>query len=1042
MGRKRNKTMKKQLLFTLTVLLSLQIGVKAQQIVISEDVSDMPLQTENGNAYILVDDADAQVVATVAQCLRQDVAMVTGKTDSLQISNSVLSDNPYAVIVGTLGQSDIIDVLKAEGKIDVSAVEGKWEVYAMQVVDNPCEGVKKALVVFGSTPRGTAYGMFEISRLIGVHPWYWWADITPETRPQLYVSGTMTVSKEPSVKYRGIFINDEDWGIHPWAKATLDKANGSIGPRTYEKVFELILRMKANLLWPAMHECLAEKTFWYYNECREQLRKWDVVMGSSHCDVMLRCNNSDWLKWYGYTKDSYNYATNAAKVQAYWAERAGESKDIDAIYTIGMRGVHDSGLTGYSSTTDKVNGLTSIFKFQRQLIADSIASYKGTTVDKIPQTFIPYKEVLDAYNAGLQVPEDVILCWVDDNHGYIRQLSNATEQKRPGGGGIYYHLSYYGSPHDYLWLSSTSPSLISYELCKAYDMNTRDMWIINVGDIKPAEAEIQFCMDLAWDIDSWRPEEAYKYIEKWAVDIFGETLGKEIAAIKTEYYRLAANGKPEHIAYVSYSESEMNKRIEEYNALVSRVTEIKSSVPQRLKFAFFQLVQYPVQGAAYMNTKIFRATQSLTHAAAGYSDALKLAKEAETAFNRIKTITSQYNTTGANNADINNPKWKNFMSYCPRVNGNTHFNMPTVATSADVASTVDSLREAPSAVVAANDYISVSGNLKVIEGLGTSGKSLGVLPVTMKSYSVSSAPSATYSVPVFKGRNSITLRLLPTFPINSSYDLRVAYSVDGGNAVTKSFKTTATSSEWSLNVVQGYAAVVIDYESKEDGDIALTVYFLDPSVVLSDVKVTGTLSSDDDGEIGELLEGWILNADFDADGNSKISKKVPTNWTFTGSVNGSAISVTAKGDNSEIAGNQPHWQLWTGAGEMSQTVKGLPAGKYTVVATIVATGVTSSYLFANNSKTSITSLAGDYKVSTQIGEEGVLKLGINKTESGSDIEVDNFRLYYLDPAVSIKQLGEAKKNTTGNTVYNINGQKVEPSYKGIVVENGRKILNR
>ena len=149
-------------------------------------------------------------------------------------------------------------------------------------------------------------------------------------------------------------------------------------------------------------------------------------------------------------------------MQAYWAERAGESKDIDAIYTIGMRGVHDSGLTGYSSTTDKVNGLTSIFKFQRQLIADSIASYKGTTVDKIPQTFIPYKEVLDAYNAGLQVPEDVILCWVDDNHGYIRQLSNATEQKRPGGGGIYYHLSYYGSPHDYLWLSSTSPSLISY----------------------------------------------------------------------------------------------------------------------------------------------------------------------------------------------------------------------------------------------------------------------------------------------------------------------------------------------------------------------------------------------------------------------------------------------------------------------------------------------------------------------------------------------------------------------------------------------------
>ena len=1017
----------------------------AQQVTISSDQSDFPLQTANSQSYILTDANDAEVVSTVAKCLRNDIAMVTENSDSVMICHNVNADNSYAVIAGTLGQSSFIDEMKENGKIDVSQIEGKWETYSLQVVDNPLNGVKKALVVIGSNPRGTAYGMFEISRLIGIHPWYWWADINPETKAQLYISGTKTVSKEPSVKYRGIFINDEDWGIHPWAKSTLDKAAGSIGPRTYEKVFELILRMKANLLWPAMHECLAEKTFWYYDECRELLSKWNVVMGSSHCDVMLRCNNSDWLKWYGYTKDSYNYATNPAKVQAYWAERAGDSKGIDAIYTIGMRGVHDSGLAGYSSTTDKVNGLTSIFKFQRQLLEDSVAAYKGTTVDMIPQTFIPYKEVLDAYNAGLSIPDDVILCWVDDNHGYIRQLSNAAEQQRRGGGGIYYHLSYYGSPHDYLWLSSTSPSLISYELCKAYDMNTKDMWIINVGDIKPAEAELQFCMDLAWDIDSWRPEKAHEYIQSWAVDIFGETLGKEIAEIKSEYYRLAASGKPEHVAYVAYSESEMNQRIADYQALVDRVAAIKTSVPQRLKYTFFQLVQYPVQGAAYMNQKIFRAAQSLTHAAAGYSDALTLAKEAQTAFTRIKNITTQYNTTAANNANINNPKWKNFMSYCPRVNGNQHFNMPTVATAADVATTIDSLQEAPMAIISASDCISADGSLQIMEGLGTSGTSLGVLPVTMQSYTIDKAPKAVYTLPVFKGTNTVTLRMLPTFPITSGYDLRVAYSVNGADAVISNIKTTATSADWSFNVIQGFAPVTFTYNNiEEDSVITLTVSFLDPSVVLSDIKIVGSLTSDDDTDIGELQEGLIKNADFSADGNQKISKKVPTSWTFTGSANGSAISVTAKGTNNEITGGQPHWQVWTGTGEMSQTITGLPAGKYTVKATIVATGTASSYLFVNNQKTTITTIPGDFSVTTNVGEEGVLKLGINKMESGSDIEVDDFRLYYQNVTDAISSAIIPDKRSTADSIYTLSGQKLDKLNvrKGLYVVNGKKIIKK
>ena len=1029
--------MKKMFLCLMAVAMS-SLSLWAQQVGVSDSDTGFPLHTSAQKAYILVDAADAEVVSTVAQCLVNDVALVTGSSDPLQVAQTVRSDSRYAVIVGTIGQSSFVDNLIAAGKIDASGVAGKWETYGLQTVDAPLEGVDKALVIFGSTPRGTAYGVFELSRLMGVHPWYWWADITPETKAELYITEGSFVSKEPSVKYRGIFINDEDWGMHPWAVATIDKAAGSIGPNTYEKVMELLLRMKANLLWPAMHECLGAKTFWYYEADHELARKWNIVLGSSHCDVMLRCNNSDWLKWKNYSKDSYNYATNKERVQQYWAERAGESRDIDAIYTIGMRGVHDSGIAGYSSTADKVAGLTDIIGYQRQLLQDSVATQRGTTVDQIPQTFIPYKEVLDAYNAGLQVPEDVILCWVDDNHGYIRQLATPAEQARKGGGGIYYHVSYYGSPHDYLWLSTISPSLISYELSKAYDMNTKDMWVINVGDIKPAEEEIQFAMDLAWDLDAWRPEKAYAYTEQWAKDIFGETLGEEIASIKNEYYRLAASGKPEHIAYVDYTEAEMNQRLADYDALVTRVNALVSqfSAGSRLRYAFYQLVRYPVVSAANMNKKIFYAAQSYTHAAAGYSDVTSLGTKAQSAYNSIVNMTTTYNSGAANNADLNNPKWQKMMSYNPRVAGNAHFNMPSVASASDVAATVDSIVEAPSYVKAASAYASASPSVKAIPGLGTSANAAGVLPVTSDSWSVDDAPQAVYTLPLYAGTNTIELRLLPTFPINKNHDLRVAYKVGDGPAKTVSIKTTATSAQWDQNVLRGYASVSFEHEAGQAGDIALTVCFLDPSLVLNDIKVTGPVAEKaDEEDKGEKTDvtSLIKNPQFSDDGNAKKTKVVPSSWAYTGNVNYSSISVAAKGTNNEIAADQPHWQVWQGTGVMSQTIENLPAGTYTVTALVVATGTSSSSLFANSATTKLTSVAGDFSVTVDVPEGGSLKLGINKTESGSDIEVDNFRLYYQAPvSIATPASSAAAPRVVG--IYTLDGrQRLHPTEPGVYI---------
>jgi len=256
-----------------------------------------------------------------------------------------------------------------------------------------------------------------------------------------------------------------------------------------------------------------------------------------------------------------------------------ESKDQDAVYTVGMRGVHDGGIAGYNGAQNIAKGLSQIIETQRKLIQENIGS-----PTQVPQMFCPYKEVLDAYNTGnINLPEDITLCWVDDNHGYIRQFPSVSEQKRSGSNGIYYHLSYWGSPQDYLWLSSIFPSLISYELGCGYEQGIQRLWVINVGDIKPAEEEIEFCMDLAWDVNKWNPENAAIYSREWAARTFGEDVANEIGDIKQEYYRLAAAGKPEHVSSVSYTMQEMDYRIAAYKAISERVEAIKGNIPDRLQ---------------------------------------------------------------------------------------------------------------------------------------------------------------------------------------------------------------------------------------------------------------------------------------------------------------------------------------------------------------------------------------------------------------------------------------------------------------------------
>lgn len=313
------------------------------------------------------------------------------------------------------------------------------------------------IVIIGTNGRGTAYGVLELSRLAGVNPWVWWGDVVPEKKQQLTIDSSFTTLQGASVEYRGIFINDEDWSLRPWSYGNYEKAEfGKIGIQTYKKIFQLLMRLRANTIWPAMHE--GTKAFFNIPGAKAVADSCGIAIGSSHCEPLLRNNLAEWNET---KRGSFNYITNKQQVQNYWAERLKEVKLSKGgnLLTIGMRGIHDGSMQGVKTMQEKFDGLQQVINDQQYLVS----KYLGAT-SKQTQIFIPYKEVLDIYNMGLKVPDYVTLMWCDDNYGYMTRLSDAAEQKRSGGSGIYYHLSYWGRPHDHLWLTTTQPGLIYNEM--------------------------------------------------------------------------------------------------------------------------------------------------------------------------------------------------------------------------------------------------------------------------------------------------------------------------------------------------------------------------------------------------------------------------------------------------------------------------------------------------------------------------------------------------------------------------------------------------
>lgn len=822
--------MLRKILALVVLVAVLQLHFVVAQVKVGMVVSEQnspaafPLFTNTITPSFYYDGADAKVVQIAATAFANDINLVAGKSVKLNTTNNITDEN--AIIAGTIGQSKIIDDLVKNRLLDVSGIKNKWESFTIQSI-----GFKKSklLVIAGSDRRGTAFGIFHLSRAMGVSPLVWWADVVPEKKTQLFVSGNYT-SNTPSVQYRGIFINDEDWGMQPWAAKNMDTDIKDIGPKTYARVFELLLRLKANYIWPAMHPCT--KAFYYYKQNPKVADDYAIVVGGSHCEPMLRNNVCEWAETYEeeYKKKpgEWRYDVNRDEIYKYWDDRIKQAVNYESVFTVGMRGVHDGSMPGPKDPDEKVKLLEKVIADQREILQNNFKK----SPDALPQIFVPYKEVLSLYRRNMKLPDDVTIIWPDDNYGYIRQLPNEVEQKRAGGNGVYYHLSYWGSPSDYLWLSSISPALIGYEMKKAYDYNAKKLWVFNVGDIKPAEMEMQFAMDMAYDITTYKADDPESYIRKWAAENFGTTMAKEITAIKQLYYQLAASGKPEHLNLLTFTAKEIDDRLQQYEKLGWSVDSAVAHINPALAPAMFELVGYPAEAARLMNYKILHERSAIMAFNKNNNEEAKInLQTASVAYQVIATITERYNRF------IAGGKWNGIMSWHPRDQKvyRAPLNFDSLKTIEDSLLTKKQILEAQlvKRITAKQLYDTKStNNCTLLPGLGISGAGL---------LSTAANGVITYKLPLSSGNYKIVVKCLPTFAMEKERQLNYTVTLNTDALQTVNVNAEAETTIWKSNVLSGFSQGETKHTVRTTGPATIKIELKNKNLVISQVEIYNTL---------------------------------------------------------------------------------------------------------------------------------------------------------------------------------------------------------
>ncbi len=588
-------------------------------------------------APIVVDAADWPGVARAAHDLRADVARVGGVSPVLL--PAAPESAPFVVLVGTVGRSPLIDGLVKAGKLDVSGIQGRWEAYRIETVAAPLPGIARALVIAGSDKRGTIYGIYELSEQIGVSPWYWWADVPTVRRDTVSVPDVCLVDDGPTVKYRGIFLNDEAPALTNWAKEKF----GGINSKMYVHVYELLLRLRGNFLWPAMWNNA------FYDDDTESARladEYGIVMSTSHHEPMNRAQQ----EWARYGQGHWDYATNGKTLREFWTVGARRAKQYETITTLAMRGDGDEPM----SEDENVSLLEQIVADQREILKREVDS----DLTKVPQVWALYKEVQGYYERGMRVPDDVTLLWCDDNWGNIRRLPTPAERGRSGGAGIYYHFDYVGGPRNYKWLNTISLTKIQEQMNLAWQHDATRIWIVNVGDLKPMEFPIEFFLTMAWDPAAMPYERLGEYSRSWAAREFGDANAAEVAALINGYTKLNSRRKPEMLdpttfSLVNYREAERVQA--EWADLLARAKLLDAALPADARAAFFQLVRYPIEACANLQDLYVAAGLNRLYAVQGRSDTNAQAEKVRTAFVADHALVQQYHS-------LNDGKWSHQMS--------------------------------------------------------------------------------------------------------------------------------------------------------------------------------------------------------------------------------------------------------------------------------------------------------------------------------------------------------------------------------------------
>ena len=580
-------------------------------------------------------DDDAGVLRAVRN-LQADLARVAGA--SVGLETEALPSSGPAVLIGTLGQSALVDRLVAEGKVDTTGVSGRWEAFLQQTVERPLPGVERALVIAGSDRRGTIFGVYDLAEAIGVSPWHDWADVPVEPQADLYVSPGRRVER-PAVRYRGIFLNDEEPALGTWARETY----GGLNADFYESVFDLLLRSKANFLWPAMWG----KSIYDDDPAAPALAdEMGVVLGTSHHEPLSRAH----VEWERYGSGSWNYETNADALQAFWRAGIERMGDHESLVTVGMRGDGDEAMAEGTA----IDLLERIVTDQRAIIEDVTRQPAAET----PQVWALYKEVQDYYDQGMEVPDDVTLLFADDNWGNIRRLPDPDAAPRAGGYGVYYHFDYVGGPRSYKWINKTQIERVWEQMHLARAHGADRLWIVNVGDLKPMEYPISFFLDYAWDPDAWPAERLPDYPRLWAAKQFGAAHADEIGRLLQAYTRFNSRRTAELLSPETYSLTdyrEAERVVDAYNALLADAERIEAQLPAQSRDAYFQIVLHPIAASANLNELYVTVGRNRLYAAQGRAATNALAERARQLFARDAAITERYHA-------LADGKWDEMMS--------------------------------------------------------------------------------------------------------------------------------------------------------------------------------------------------------------------------------------------------------------------------------------------------------------------------------------------------------------------------------------------